>query len=73
MATYTYKLSDATAKALADARAVLADEKADHQNEFDEQGERWHESDKGENTATWLETLDTLIDDLDNVPKEPEK
>jgi uncharacterized protein YukE len=39
----------------------------DLKDKFDGASERWQESERGESTSTWLENLDTLISDLDDL------
>lgn len=39
----------------------------DMQAEYDDRSERWQESERAEATSTWLEELDQVISDLDDL------
>jgi hypothetical protein len=45
----------------------------DLRDQFDEQSEKWQESEKGQAVETWLEELDEIAETMDRLEDAPEE
>jgi hypothetical protein len=71
MADHKFKLSDELSSDLARVASDLRMEAEQHRDAFDDRSEKWRESEKGSETEAWIDSLDELVDNLDNVDDEP--
>lgn len=67
-----FKLSPEVAEAVAKLASDLRAEAADHQSIWDDRSEKWQEGDAGSAAASWIEDLENLADELENLSEEPE-
>lgn len=56
---------------VASLQSDLQDAITDLQEAYGARSQRWHDGDEGAQTAAWLDTLQTLADDLENLDAQP--
>ena len=64
-------LSAETTAAIDNLLTLLQEDAQTMREAYDERSERWQEGDVGNEVESWIEELDTLVDTLDNAPREP--
>jgi hypothetical protein len=52
---------------LADAHSYLEDISTQAQTDFDDKSERWQEGDRGEATREWIDGLDNILLEMDEI------
>lgn len=67
-----FKLSTDIAKQIAELATDLNAHLEEHRNAYSRRSEKWQMSDEGGEVDGWLDELQTLADDLENAPEEPE-
>jgi predicted transcriptional regulator len=71
MADHKFKLSDELSDRLSELASDLRMEAEEHRDAYDMKSEKWQESEKGTVTEGWLDSLDELVDHLENMDDEP--
>jgi hypothetical protein len=53
--------------ALADAHSFLEDVSSQAQSDYDDKSDRWREGEKGESVREWIDTLDNVVTELEEI------
>jgi hypothetical protein len=57
---------------IGDVKSQLEELTADLRDAWGEHSEKWQESDKGDAADTWIEELENLRDEMENITDRPE-
>lgn len=72
MAKFKFELPPDLSKQLATMASELTTFLEEAREEFDNRSDTWRDSDTGAAVDAWLERLENLCDDLENVADEPD-
>lgn len=68
----TFKLNADLSARIATLETDLRGAAQEFRDAFEERSERWREGDAGTSADTWIESLESLADDLERVTDKPE-
>lgn len=67
-----FKVSADLNKRIETLASDLRDAAEEFRNLYDERSERWQEGDAAMAADTWIESIENLADELENMPERPE-
>lgn len=67
-----FKLSRDLTKRIGTLASDIRDAVDGFRELYDERSERWQEGDAATAADTWIESLENLADELENIPEKPE-
>src|SRR5215510_11764458 len=67
-----FELPDELVKRIVELQSDLSSFATEMRDAFEERSERWRDSERGDAAGAWIEAVENLADELDNIDRSPE-